>query len=121
MAASTTTTLAGEEKLDAKVSRVMLDPRSEQSDLNQSANSTRVPSTFEDEKKTGDASSSDQEKADVEVSSVEDEAAKGEYPTGSRLAFIVVALVISMFLVALDMVGLPQHNCNPTKTKTNFL
>lgn len=33
--------------------------------------------------------------------------ASEDYPTGIRLAFIVVALVLSVFLMSLDMVRLP--------------
>lgn len=36
--------------------------------------------------------------------------AAAEYPTGARLGFIIVALVLSIFLVALDMVSQDNHS-----------
>ena len=86
---------------------MIVDPKGEQSDLEQAAGSTRAPSTLpdlEDEKKSADASSTDQEKGEAEILA-KDEVAEVEYPTGFRLYFIVVSLVISMFLVSLDMVS----------------
>lgn len=85
----------------------MLDPRGGQSDLEQNADSTRAPSMtpdLEDERKNGDVRSTEQKNDGVETSPQE-KVAEGEYPQGFRLIFIVVALVISMFLVALDMVS----------------
>jgi hypothetical protein len=79
---------------------MMLDPRSEKSDLEQTAGSTGASSTppeFEDEKKHVDNGSPGEEKRNIE--------AEGEYPEGIRLFFILVALVISMFLLSLDMVS----------------
>lgn len=63
--------------------------------------STRAPSIIDgvnaekESKVDGDA-----EKGDTAVDAVEP-----QYPEGARLIFIVVALVLSIFLVALDMVG----------------
>ena len=48
------------------------------------------------EKKRSSGDTTDQEASDV--------AAEGEYPKGAKLAFIIVALALSIFLVALDMV-----------------
>lgn len=62
--------------------------------------STRAPSTIvgpepEIEKKDGDNTDQDAETVDTLPDS--------EYPQGFRLAFIVIALVLSIFLVSLDM------------------
>jgi hypothetical protein len=59
----------------------------------------------------------DPEKKDVERNgSVKEEPAGGddmEYPTGISFAFIIVALVLSIFLVSLDMVRFPvTHQLN---------
>ncbi|KAK4451967.1 major facilitator superfamily-domain-containing protein [Podospora aff. communis PSN243] len=67
-----------------------------------SGDSTRPPSTIEstidlEKKQAADAASTKEE-----VPSTDDEV-EIEYPTGTTLAFIVVALVLSVFLVALDM------------------
>lgn len=104
---STKDTLVGEEKPEQKASLMMLDPGTEQSDLEQAAGSTGTPSTaldFEDEKKNGVIASTDDMKGDVEIPA-QDQATEEDYPTGIRLFFIVVALVISMFLLSIDMVS----------------
>lgn len=90
-----------------------LDPTVEQSDLEQG--STRAPSTVPDldyEKKRNDTSSmtSDDERKKEPATEEPnaDDATTTEYPTGARLTFIVVALVLSIFLVSLDMVSSPR-------------
>lgn len=84
----------------------------EESDLEQG--STRAPSTagrVDDEKKEANDEKKVNEKeeavSDSEEPTVEDPN-PDEYPSGARLLFIVVALVLSIFLVALDMVSLPS-------------
>jgi len=73
-----------------------------------SGESTRAPSTIDFEKKGGDdteedvASTKAEEQPKVADASNENPDAV-EYPTGTKLVFIVVALVLSIFLVALDM------------------
>jgi len=87
----------------------MADPKAERSDLE--AGSRRKPSTtldFVDGKKGGEAAvaKTDQGKGEEAEPTARDQVAKSEkYPTGARLAFIIVALVLSMFLVALDIVS----------------
>lgn len=70
-----------------------------------SGGSTRAPSTIEIEKeKAGeqtDSSSTKEESSSPTPQSEDGDAV--EYPSGTPLAFIVVALVLSVFLVALDM------------------
>ncbi|KAF3771094.1 MFS general substrate transporter [Cryphonectria parasitica EP155] len=83
-----------------------LDPRPEQSDLENS--STRAPSTAAEvdyDKKEALANTTDEEEGDVATpdQASPDAVNSEEYPTGLRLLFIVVALVLSIFLVALDM------------------
>jgi MFS family permease len=75
----------------------LLDPKSEPS-------STHTPSTLPDvayEKEVGkntiNGKDERQEKPDLE------EAKPDEYPTGARLIFVVLALVLSIFLVSLDL------------------
>lgn len=86
----------------------MLDAQGEQSDFDHA--STRAPSTAPDfdEKKRETGGETDEERGDeVEDAPQEDAAAAvnaEEYPTGMRLTFIIVALVLSIFLVSLDMV-----------------
>lgn len=64
--------------------------------------STPVPSALEEE--TGNASIN----KDGEAEAVEPPAQDaGEYPLGISLALIIVALVLSIFLASLDMVGDP--------------
>ncbi|KAK3942577.1 putative HC-toxin efflux carrier TOXA [Diplogelasinospora grovesii] len=67
-----------------------------------SGGSTRAPSTIEDPEKKAeneDTASTKEEQA-VPVPAAED---LGEYPQGISLIFIVVALVLSVFLMSLDM------------------
>jgi MFS transporter, DHA2 family, glioxin efflux transporter len=75
-----------------------------------SGGSTRAPSTVdnveEQKREAGDASETDVEAAkpaDDKLERVPTEIAPEEYPTGFRLAMIVVALVLGIFLVALDL------------------
>jgi hypothetical protein len=71
-----------------------------------SSDSTRAPSAVVDaeiEAKTEDVAVGEAETFDP------DDLTNAEYPDGFRLVFIVIALVLSIFLVALDMVG-PQAN-----------
>lgn len=85
-----------------------LDPKSDQSDFEQA--STRAPSTapdveYEKEERSGNVI--DEKKGKEGSAGLEStEASPGEYPTGARLLFIVIALVLSIFLVSLDMVRL---------------
>lgn len=87
-------------------------------DLLPSATTTAAPSVNEDvlEKAPVDGSSTDDEvtvpvdheKNGAAPTEEKEEAVAEEevvYPTGIRLTFIVVALVLSIFLVALDMVS----------------
>jgi len=97
---STIDTLVDGEKPGDRTSGAMLDTKAEQSDFD--TGSTRAPSMvpeFEKVEATGNAT--DEERGDVDSS--EQETPAEEYPTGLRLTFIVVALVLSIFLVALDM------------------
>jgi len=70
-----------------------------------SGGSTRAPSTIELEKKgeMDSASSKDEAASPSSSASVSGEEEAIEYPQGTTLLFIVVALVLSIFLVALDM------------------
>jgi MFS family permease len=77
-----------------------------------SGGSTRAPSTVvdaEEKKRDGAASDTDVEAARPEENEKTGDApavgaaAEEEYPTGFRLAMIVVALVLGIFLVALDL------------------
>ncbi|KAK3359670.1 major facilitator superfamily-domain-containing protein [Lasiosphaeria hispida] len=65
-----------------------------------SGGSTRAPSTVFDVEKKVEDEESGSTKEEPAVPTNEDGA---EYPTGVGLAFIVVALVLSMFLMSLDM------------------
>jgi hypothetical protein len=47
------------------------------------------------------------EQREVHVDTTED---VGEYPTGFRLAMVILALVLAVFLVALDMVSYQIQN-----------
>lgn len=85
-----------------------LDPKGDQSDFEQA--STRAPSTAPDvaseygEKKDGAGNVTDEEKGDTGPTVSEPTPSiPGEYPTGARLLFIVIALILSVFLVSLDM------------------
>jgi len=53
---------------------------------------------------TGNASISKENKAEAVEPPAQD---ASKYPQGTSLAFIVVALVLSIFLASLDMVGDP--------------
>ena len=82
-----------------------LDPEKEGRNpiLSDGSTSTRVLSVQEEEKEeTGNASISKDDEA-VEPPAQD----ASEYPQGTSLAFIVVALVLSIFLASLDMVGDP--------------
>ncbi|MCJ1387671.1 hypothetical protein MMC18_000514 [Xylographa bjoerkii] len=68
--------------------------------------STRVPSLYDISKPSSrPASLTPSNKESVQPPSSQDEAPQdtNEYPTGFRLAAIIVALVVSIFLIALDM------------------
>ncbi|KAK3374134.1 major facilitator superfamily domain-containing protein [Lasiosphaeria ovina] len=67
-----------------------------------SSDSTRAPSTVGDEKKTIDDAGSTKEEPAI-LANAEGEEDLGDYPKGVALTFIVIALVLSIFLVALDM------------------
>lgn len=107
--ASTHTLVDGEKPNQISTSSGFLDPKSEHSDFEQA--STRAPSTAPDvdydEKKEGTGNTADEETGEARPAGLVPTAASpGEYPTGARLLFIVVALVLSIFLVSLDMVRL---------------
>ncbi|KAK5654929.1 hypothetical protein OQA88_6685 [Cercophora sp. LCS_1] len=67
-----------------------------------SGGSTRAPSTIELEKKAEDTDSGST-KDEPSTPTISEEAEEDEYPHGAKLVFVVVALVLSIFLVALDM------------------
>lgn len=69
--------------------------------------STRPPSTNDVEYEKGEADITDAETVRDENAADQPPAdtAEGEYPTGFRLAMIVVALMLAVFLIALDMVS----------------
>jgi hypothetical protein len=75
-----------------------------------SGQSTRTPSTFEDEKKTTPNNASTSEEAGTATSHDDTtpiaEADVSKYPHGVTLFFIIFALLMSYFLVALDLVCL---------------
>lgn len=55
-----------------------------------------------------------QEKQDeVSSNAATDVADETEYPSGIKMVFIVVALVMSIFLLSLDMVSIPFSNHTP--------
>lgn len=109
--ASLNRSLVDGEKPERPQSPALLDPKSEQSDLDQG--STRAPSTAPDvvdyeKKETSGIMTDDEETKEtvpVEEQRADDEPKSEEYPAGTRLIFIVIALVLSVFLVALDMVS----------------
>jgi len=70
-----------------------------------SGGSTRAPSTIEIEKeKAGEQTDSGSTKEEPSSPTPQSEDGDAvEYPSGAPLAFVVVALVLSVFLVALDM------------------
>lgn len=71
--------------------------------LGDDSTSTPVPSALEEEReKTSDTGISENDE-DKDVESPAHDAS--EYPQGTSLAFIVVALALSIFLASLDMVG----------------
>lgn len=93
-----------------------LDPKGEQSDFEQA--STRAPSTAPDvtsdydEKKDSAGNVTDEEKGETQPTVSEAApSSPGEYPTGARLMFIIIALILSVFLVSLDMVC-PSLRCD---------
>lgn len=85
-----------------------LDAQNERTDLEQ--DSTRAPSTAPDavngkEEETLEnygKAIDDDEKGNVPLGEADPDS---EYPTGARLGFIVFALIMSIFLIALDMVN----------------
>jgi hypothetical protein len=68
---------------------------------NQPASGLTTPDIVPVEKDQHDCSDLEIRAEQIETSSVNGE----EYPTGSRLIFILVSLILSVFLVALDMVS----------------
>lgn len=88
-----------------------LDPKREESDLEHG--STRAPSTVPDgdyEKQKGSDAESHEEKphnAEAVEEPNSDEVKPQEYPQGINFVFIVFALIMSIFLVSLDMVSTP--------------
>lgn len=102
--ASTHTLVDGEKPLPTSSPSGFLEPKSEQSDFEQA--STRAPSTAPDVdyegKKESVGNVTDEENG--EAVQTQAEAKPVDYPTGLRLFFIVIALVLSIFLVSLDMV-----------------
>lgn len=106
---STHTLVDGEKPNQTTTSSGFLDPKSEHSDFEQA--STRAPSTAPDvdyeEKKESTGNVTDEETGKAGPAGLEaTDASLAEYPTGARLLFIVIALVLSIFLVSLDMVCL---------------
>ncbi|KUI71447.1 Putative HC-toxin efflux carrier TOXA [Cytospora mali] len=98
-------TLIDKEKSGHVSTPAFLDPKNEQSDMEQG--STRAPSTAPDVDydgtKEGIRSSTDEEKTNPKPEEPSlDSANPGEYPSGVGLFFIVTALVLSVFLVSLD-------------------
>lgn len=89
--------LVDSEKPEYAYASGLLDPKSE-------TGSTHTPSTAPDvayEKESGvkttDVAGGEQEKLNL------DDAKQDEYPTGVRLIFIILALVLGIFLVSLDL------------------
>lgn len=115
--ASTHTLVDGEKPNQTSTSSGFLDPKSEHSDFEQA--STRVPSTAPDvdydEKKEGAGNVTDEETGKAGPAGLDPtEGSFGDYPTGARLLFIVIALVLSVFLVSLDMVcRIVKAKCRP--------
>lgn len=67
---------------------------------------TATPSprlSFEKESKTDLGDTTDQENGSITNGASPEEEVEGQYPEGLRLAFIVIALLLSIFLVSLDM------------------
>lgn len=62
-----------------------------------------APSAVEEKKKTADDTNTDEEPPAALSNTAQDAA---EYPQGVKLAIIVVALVLSIFLMSLDMVSI---------------
>ena len=86
-----------------------LDSEKEKQNAEFDDQSTRAPSTFEAEtdKKdvlAEDSGTSTDEKAAAGASAAQD---TGDYPSGLKLASIVAALVLSVFLFSLDQVSGP--------------
>jgi hypothetical protein len=85
-----------------------LDPEKEKA-AEWSGGSTRAPSTnfdtdLEEQKRRGNETATDDEAEKAAPPAEETPEAPKEYPEGARLAFVVVALVLGIFLVALDLV-----------------
>lgn len=91
---SSNTTLANEDRPGSSGQASTLQPPNPKYDAYLSG------ATSEDEKKEPETNSSVKEEAPAEDDGI-------EYPTGLPFAFIVVALVLSIFLVSLDMVCCP--------------
>lgn len=111
-----TNTLVGDDGTLASPQNGYLDSKSgDQSDFERG--STRAPSTnhydTDREEKQEPMTEADvrTEKADTHFDKAEPEATSTDYPTGARLLFIVVALVMSIFLISLDMVCPGLHVC----------
>ncbi|CAN8097747.1 unnamed protein product [Discula destructiva] len=101
-------TLVNGEKPENLHDPSLLNPKATASDMDES--STRAPSTApdatihnKDEKTAGDINGNTTDDDEKATEVVQDKAANEEFPTGPRLFFIVIALVLSIFLVALDM------------------
>ena len=94
---STPHTLVDGEKSEHADNPDLLDPKSD-------LGSTRAPSTAPDvlyEKEAGENITTDSDENQEKPEA--DEVKPNEYPTGSRLVFIVLALVLAIFLVSLDL------------------
>lgn len=95
---STTSTLADPDRSNAPTP--FLDPEKHRAAAGLSDGSTRAPSTdLELEKRDGGETDTET------VDALAQQQVEEEYPTGFRLAMIVVALILSVFLVSLDMVS----------------
>lgn len=86
-----------------------LEPEKDKQNIEFNEQSTRTSSTVDAETevkklRAEDVGTTTDEEAVVAASVPQN---SGNYPSGVKLAFIVVALVLSVFLFSLDQVGLP--------------
>jgi hypothetical protein len=90
----------------------------EEKEVGRTATPSPRPS-FEKETKTDtDDSPTDQEDGSVTNTPSPEEEVEGEYPEGFRLAFIVIALLLSIFLVSFPIL---QHPHNRVKKSNRSL
>jgi hypothetical protein len=98
---STTSTLADVDRSNAPTP--FLEPEKDRAAAGFSDSSTRAPSTDLELEKNTVGGETDTDTVDAGAQPQSEEL----YPTGVRLGMIVVALVLSIFLVSLDMVSSP--------------